>query len=127
MTLITITVACPAALIADANQLALCLGYGPEDDQTYGAALWQDAGGNLYAVASGPVSAAFPTAAAAQLAPPSWGADMSAAARAQAAIRIWAEEAPITAAPDHIAVVIGDDARAALAALGVTQVPVARD
>ncbi|RID91559.1 hypothetical protein D2N39_12725 [Gemmobacter lutimaris] len=121
--MITITIACPEALIADANQLARCIGYGPDDDQTYGAASWQDAGGNRYAVASGPVGAAFPQAAASLLASPQWGADMAAAARAQAAIRIWTEDQPITASPDHIAVVIGDDARAALAGLGVTQVP----
>lgn len=33
----------------------------------------------------------------------------------------------IAASPDYIAVVIGDDARAALAVLGVTQVPVEDD
>lgn len=118
--MITITVACPEALIGDANQLARVLGYGPDDDQTYGAAIWQDAGGNLYAVASGLVSEAFPAAAAAPLSAPEWGADMAAAARAQAAIRIWTEEAPITAAPDRIAVVIGDDVRNALAVLEIS-------
>lgn len=122
--MITITVACPEALIADANQLARVLGYGPDDDQTYGSASWQDADGNLYAVASGPVEAAFPQAAASPLVAPPWGADMVAAARAQALIRVWTEDQPITASPDHIAVVIGDDASAALVALGVTQVPV---
>ncbi|PTX39410.1 hypothetical protein IQ03_04980 [Gemmobacter caeni] len=121
--MITITIACPAAMIADANQLARVLGYGPEDDQTYGAASWQDAGGNLYAVASGPVGEEFPAAAASPLVSPPWDADMAAAARAQALIRVWTEDQPITASPDHIAVVIGDDARAALAVLGVTQVP----
>lgn len=33
-----VTIACPEALIGDANQLALCLGLGPEDAQTYGLA-----------------------------------------------------------------------------------------
>lgn len=117
--MITITVACPEAMIGDANQLARVLGYGPDDDQTYGAALWQDADGNRYAVSSGLVSEAFPTAAAAPLAPPSWSADMTAAARAQAAISIGE-----AAAPDRIAVIIGDDPQAALVALGVVRVEV---
>lgn len=117
-----VTVACPAALIADANQLARVLGYGPDDDQTYGSATWQDTAGNLYAVASGIVSEAFPAAAASPLVAPPWGADMDAAARAQALVHIWTEDDPITASPDHIAVVVGDDARAALIILGLTQI-----
>lgn len=119
MKAITITVACPDAMIADANQLARVLGYGPDDDQTYGEPLWQDADGNRYAVSSGLVSEAFPAAAAAPLAAPEWGADMTAAARAQAAIAIGE-----TAAPDRLAVIISDDPQAALVALGVVRVEV---
>ena len=47
MTLIRITVACPEALIADANHLAMVLAQGPEDGETYGQPGWQDAEGNL--------------------------------------------------------------------------------
>lgn len=73
--------------------------------------------GNRYAVASAVVSEAFPVAAAAPLAAPEWGANMTAAARAQAAIVIGE-----SAAPDRLAVIIGDDPQAALAALGVVRV-----
>lgn len=47
-----LTIACPAAYVGDANQLALALGRGPDDGKTFGAANWHDAAGNLYAVAS---------------------------------------------------------------------------
>ncbi|WP_112309745.1 hypothetical protein [Pseudogemmobacter bohemicus] len=114
---IRITIACPAALIQDANQLARVIGYSEADDQTYGAAIWQDAAGNRYAVASGPVSPVFPEAAVSPLTAPEWGADMAAAARAQALIRIGGP-----AAPGQIAAVIGDDVPAALAELGLTRI-----
>ena len=40
-----LTIACPEALRDDANQLAMVLGYGPSDAETYVALNWQDAGG----------------------------------------------------------------------------------
>jgi len=46
------TIAVPDPLIPDANQLALCLGESAADDQTFGAATYQDDEGNLYAVCS---------------------------------------------------------------------------
>ena len=46
-----LTIACPDALRDDANQLAMVLGYGPSDAETYVALNWQDAGGTLYASA----------------------------------------------------------------------------
>ena len=58
-----LTIACPATLRSDANNLAMVLGYGPDDAETYVALNWQDADGNLYAVASLPVSDAFTTTA----------------------------------------------------------------
>ena len=39
-----LTIACPATLRSDTNQLAMVLGYGPDDVQTYVALNWQDAG-----------------------------------------------------------------------------------
>ena len=39
-----LTIACPEALRDDANQLAMVLGYGPSDAETYVALNWQDAG-----------------------------------------------------------------------------------
>ena len=82
-----ITIACPdAALRDDANQLAMVLGYGPSDAETYGELNWQDADGNLYACASLIVSDAFTTAAQSGLQRPSWDTDshvnMDAARRA---------------------------------------------
>ena len=46
-----ITVVCPEALRADANNLAMVLAFGPPDTLTYGALNWQEADGNLYATA----------------------------------------------------------------------------
>jgi len=39
-----LTIACPATIRSDANQLAMVLGYGPADAETYGSLNWQDAG-----------------------------------------------------------------------------------
>ena len=126
-----VTIACPEALIGDANQLALCLGLGPEDAQTYGAAIWQDVAGNRYALASAVVGHRFVAVAAAALPEPPWGADMPAARRAQAALRVIAPsadpEAPPPdprATPDAIVAVIEEDAAAAVRMLGVVMVEV---
>lgn len=116
--MIRVTIACPEALIGDANQLALCLGYGPADALTYGDAAWQDGAGNLYAVASALVSETFAATAGSALAEPAWGADMAAAARAQGAIQIGG-----AADPAHLVAVFGDDPQAALAVLGLAPVP----
>jgi hypothetical protein len=109
-----VTIACPIALIPDANQLALCLGLGQGDGMTYGAPIWQDARGNLYAVASAIVPAGFAQAASATLAAPAWGADLEAAARAQSAIAIG-----LPAAPGRLAASLANDPPEALAALGL--------
>lgn len=111
-----VTIACPEEMISDANQLALCLGYGPDDVMTYGLPIWRDNAGNRYAVASGLVSDAFPAAASSPLSEPECGADMAAAARAQAAITIG-----LPADPSKLAAVFGDVAMA-LSALGVVRV-----
>lgn len=86
-----ITAACPEALIADANQLAMCLAYGPADGETYRLPCgWQDANGNLYSAASWEASEEWIAAAQAPLTRPAWDVDeiidMEAAARAQAAL-----------------------------------------
>ena len=121
-----ITIACPDALRDDANQLAMVLGYGPDDVQTYVALNWQDVDGNLYAVASLPVSDTFTTAAQVALQRPAWDTDsaisMAAANRAQAAL-VFSLEA-VEVAPDKLTACVGDDALATLAAMGLTQVEV---
>ena len=121
-----LTIACPEALRDDANNLAMALGYGPDDAETYVGLNWQDAGGNLYACASLIVSDAFTTAAQSGLQRPAWDTDshvnMAGANRAQAALAF--SLTPVTAMPDKLTACVGDDALATLAAMGLTQVEV---
>ena len=119
-----LTIACPNALRDDANNLAMVLGYRPDDAETYVGVNWQDAGGNLYACASLIVSDAFTTTAAQSgLQCPSWDVDniidMDAARRAQAALVF--SLTPVTAIPDKLTACAGDDALSTLAAMGLTQ------
>ena len=121
-----LTIACPAAWRPDANHFAMALGYGPADAETYVPLTWQDTAGNLYAVASLPVSDTFTTAAQSGLQRPSWDTDshvnMDAARRAQAALVF--SLTPVTAMPDKLTACVGDDALATLAAMGLTHVVV---
>jgi len=121
-----ITIACPDALRDDANNLAMVLGFGPDDALTYGALNWQDAAGNLYACASLPVSDTFTTAAQTALQRPVWDADnhvnMAGAGRAQAALVF--SPVPVLALPDKLTACVGEDGPAMLAAMGLTQVEV---
>ena len=120
-----VTIACPAALRSDANNLAMVLGYGPSDAETYGSLNWLDTAGNLYACASLIVSDTFTTTAQSGLQRPSWDVDniieMDAARRAQAALVF--SLTPVTM-PDKLTACAGDDALATLAAMGLTQVEV---
>ena len=117
-----ITIACPDALRDDANNLAMVLGYRPDDAETYVGLNWQDAGGNLYACASLPVSDTFTTAAQSGLQRPAWDTDniidMAGANRAQAALVV--SLTPVMAMPDKLTACAGDDALATLAAMGLT-------
>ena len=121
-----ITIACPDALRDDTSNLAMILGYGPADAETYVALNWQDAGGNLYACASLVVSDAFTTAAQSGLQRPSWDTDnhvnMAGANRAQAALVF--SLTPVAAMPYKLTACVGDDALATLAAMGLVQVEV---
>ena len=116
-----ITIACPDALRDDANNLAMVLGYRPDDAETYVGLNWQDAGGNLYACASLIVSDAFTTAAQSGLQRPAWDVDniidMDAARRAQTA-QVFSLT-PVTAIPDKLTACAGDDALSTLAAMGL--------
>ena len=124
-----LTIACPEALRDDANNLAMALGYRPDDAGTYVGLNWQDADGNLYACASLIVSDTFTTAAQSGLQRPSWDTDniidMDAARRAQAALVFSLD--PVAAMPDKLTACVGDDALAVLAAMGLTQVEVEVD
>jgi len=121
-----LTIACPDALRDDANNLAMVLGYRPDDAETYVGLNWRDAGGNLYACASLIVSDAFTTTAQSGLQRPAWDTDntvnMAGANRAQAALVFSLD--PVAAMPDKLTACAGDNALAVLAAMGLTQVEV---
>ena len=70
-----LTIACPDALQDDANNLAMALGYRPDDAGTYVGLNWQDADGNLYACASLIVSDTFVSTAQSTLSRPVWDVD----------------------------------------------------
>ena len=115
------TIAVPEPLISDANQLALCLGESAADDQTFGAASYQDAGGNLYAVCSTVAKPIFVQLASQPLQAPNHapGVDLEAATRAQARLQINGG----IATPNVIAVILGGSAERAqdhIAVLGLT-------
>jgi len=117
------TIAAPVAHIPDANQLALCLGESNADDQTFSAASYQDADGNLYAVCSTVAKPVFAELAGQRLQAPAHSPDMdlAAATRAQSLLQINNG----IAAPDVIAVILGDrkeSAKEHIAALGLTQI-----
>jgi len=124
-----LTIACPEALRDDANNLAMALGYRPDDAGTYVGLNWQDADGNLYACASLIVSDTFVSTAQSTLSRPTWDVDniidMDAARRVQAALVF--SLTPVTAMPDKLTACAGDDALATLAAMGLTQVEVEVD
>jgi len=117
------TIAVPEPLIAEANQLALCLGESSADDQTFTTASYQDAEGNLYAVCSTVAKSVFAQLAGLPLQAPDHapGMDLEAATRAQALLRINGG----TASPDVIAVILGNRLESAqdhIAALGLERV-----
>ena len=117
-----LTIACPDALQDDANNLAMALGYRPDDAGTYVGLNWQDADGNLYACASLIVSDTFVSTAQSTLSRPTWDVDniidMDAARRVQAALVF--SLTPVTAMPNKLTACAGDDALAVLAAMGLT-------
>ena len=118
-----VTVAAPAAHIPDANQLALALGESSADDQTFTAASYQDASGNLYAVCSTVAKPIFAEMAGQPLKAPDHapGMDLVAATRAQSLLQINNGRAT----PDVIAVILGDRLESAqdhIKALGLTRV-----
>ena len=118
------TIAAPLAHIPDANQLALCLGESSADDQTFTAASYQDADGNLYAVCSTVAKPVFAELAGKPLQAPEHarGMDLAAATRAQGMLQINGG----IATPDVIAVILGDRLESAqdhIKALGLTPIP----
>lgn len=108
-------------MIAAANELAACIGFSEADRNTFTGPTHKDAEGAQYCVASGPVMAEFVQDAVSPLVEPLWGADMDKAEAAQAAIRVWTEDAPVIATPDTIAAIVLEDVGAALEALGLVR------
>ena len=119
-----ITCSCPEALISDANNLAMALGFSEADGETYRGLNWQDADGNLYAAASFEASEEWITFAQAPLVRPAWDVneviDMVTAERAQAALVFSTEATP--ASPAALTAIGGMEGVAALAAMGLTTV-----
>ena len=117
------TIATPATHIPDANQLALALGESSADDQTFSAASYQDADGNLYEVCSTVAKPIFAELAGQPLQTPDHAPDMdlAAATRAQALLQINNG----TASPDVIAAILGNRLESAqdhIKALGLTRI-----
>ena len=125
--MIRITIACPAAHVAAANQLARCIGADKADEATFGASVWQDRNGSRHAVASMQVDTTFLETVLAQLREPRWGADLAAAGAAQARIVLFDPdgmdpETPrpdMAARPDRITAIIHDDPLITMAWLGL--------
>ena len=118
------TIAAPVNHMPDANQLALALGESSADDQTFTSASYQDAGGNLYSVASTVANLIFAELAGQPLQAPDHAPDMdlAAATRSQALLQINGGKAT----PDVIAVILGgrlESAQDHIAALGLSRVP----
>jgi hypothetical protein len=124
-----ITASAPQALVSDANQFAMCLGYSLADGLTFSNLNWQDANGGLYGCASWEASEEWLGKAQEPLERPSWDVDevidMVAAERAQAALVVSTE--PLLASPSNLTAISGMDALTALEAMGLTTVPVDND
>jgi hypothetical protein len=125
-----LTIAVPAAHVADANDLAMAVGFSTADEQTYGDPSWQDAAGNLYSAASLGGSDRFVQAATSTLQRPAWDAEqyisMAAANRAQDLVgtpwRYGSDTDAPQANPNAITAIGGMVGLDALAAMGLTRV-----
>lgn len=119
-----ITAAAPEALVSDANQYAMCLGFSEADGETYRGLNWVDANGNLYAAASFEARDEWIAFAQAPLVRPAWDVnqiiDMVAAERAQTAL-VFSTEA-VLASPAALTAIGGMEGVAALTAMGLTAV-----
>jgi len=89
-----VTIATPAALRDEANELALATGLTSFDVRTFREPQWEDAAGNLYSLSSGIVSDLYPQIAASDLTDrcEATGADQALAEAAQAVVVVWAPE-----------------------------------
>jgi hypothetical protein len=120
-----ITAAAPEALVSDANNYAMCLGYSLADGLTFSNLNWQDANGGLYGCASWEASEEWLGKAQEPLVRPSWDVDevidMVAAERAQAALVVSTE--PLLASPSNLTAISGMQALDAIEAMGLVVKP----
>lgn len=123
-----ITVACPEALISDANNLAMVLAKSEADNLTYREPTWEDANGNVYAVASFVAEEPWINRAQTALVRPEWDVnnfiDMDAANRAQAALVFEVLPNTPTASPTALTALGGPSGLEALALMGLTELPI---
>lgn len=123
------TLACPSALMDDANAFVATLGGSVADLTTFRRANWRDSDGATYAAVSFETSPDWRTKAQAVLERPMWDADnhinMAGARLAQAALSFWVvgEVGALPQASPHTFSAIGGmPGLDALAAMGLTQV-----
>jgi hypothetical protein len=123
-----LTLACPEGLIDQANHMAMVLGRGLPDGNTFGTAVLQDASGARYAAASFEGSEAWLEAACLPLIAPGWDADgVTDLRKAQVAadrLVIWRahsrpETPPPTAAPGTVVAIAGLSGPEALSAMAL--------
>jgi hypothetical protein len=124
------TIIAPDAMRDDANQLAMILGSGPADEKTFGEPRYEDAAGNLYAVASTVATVNFEPIATSTLERPAWDGEpyvvnMTGAERAQAALYIHGQHGTNGASTDRVWVLLEPapgNAQAAISLAGVSRV-----
>ena len=123
-----VSVACPESLMTAANHLAVAVGEMAGDFYTFTNAGYQDAQGNKYAVMSTVVTELFFVYSGSMLtkrdfAPDEWSFEL--ASLAQSKVNLWMgpteqQPDPPLANPLQIVGVVGDDAQAAISAMGLT-------
>jgi hypothetical protein len=121
-----LTLAVPESLVDAANNLSLIMGRSTADINTFTQATWQDASGNLYAVASAVskpiVIQALSTGLPDPLPAHAEDADVTLAQQALNAIVVF--DTGVIADTDTIVLAIDDNPLDALAGMGLTRVEV---
>ena len=122
-----ITVACPEALISDANHLAMVLAESEADNLTYREVAFEDANGNVYAVTSFEATEDWVNRAQTALARPDWDVnnfiDMDAANRAQAALVFEVFPDIATASATALTALAGPRASESAILMGLARLP----
>lgn len=125
-----ITVACPASLMGNANQLAAALGGSLLDLETFRAPTWTNSQGNLFTVASLLMTTNWKDVPHTPIERPSWDVDgvidLEAANRALEGMVIWREgdkEAIPTAESTALTAIIGIDGPTGLKSTGLVPLP----